>query len=373
MTDLNPTNHHTRTIDTTDRMGSGDYIGLRCGYCEDDTGILYPAGGVAGFFCNRCGQVAKIDRADQTTEVLREPDTDDWQELHHKVLRAHGRMTNALHDHNPSLVVGAFSGGHDSLVATHIASQHPGFDGALHINTGIGVAETRQFVRQACDYFGWTLYEYAAKEHERADGTPDPQVYEDFVRERGFPGPAKHWKMYNRLKLRPIEQFIREQKEGRYDRIMMCSGRRRQESARRMNIEDAVEREGARLWVQPILEWSGTDCRDYIDQYLLPQNRVVDLLCMSGECLCGAFAKDGEMEALEACFPSTAERIRDLEKEIDHPWGWEERPPSWWVEYKKGQEFLPGMAPDDDARPMCTSCEFQYEQRQELEKKREAS
>lgn len=362
MTDLDPVNHHTRQIDTRHRYASDDHIGFRCGYCEADTGLFFPAEHVAGAFCQRCGQICKFDRRAQTTEVLREPDTDDWQRLRHMVLRAHGRMSDAMYDHEPSLVVGAFSGGHDSLVATHLASQHPGFGGALHINTGIGVAETREFVRRACDYFGWELYEYAAKEHTRADGTPDPQVYEDFVRERGFPGPPKHWKMYQRLKLRPIEQFVREQKQGRYDRIMMCSGRRRQESARRMKIEDAVDREGARLWVQPILEWSGTDCTDYFNQYLLPQNKVVDLLCMSGECLCGAFAKEGELEILQACFPSTAKRITDLEEEIDHPWGWEERPPEWWTDYRRGQEFLPGFEPDAERRAMCTSCEFKHEQ-----------
>lgn len=50
-------------------------------------------------------------------------------------------------DYEPSAVYGLFSGGHDSLCSTHIASTMPNFKGVVHANTGIGIEETREFVR----------------------------------------------------------------------------------------------------------------------------------------------------------------------------------------------------------------------------------
>ena len=59
----------------------------------------------------------------------------------------------------PDRVIALFSGGHDSLCATHLASRFRRFDGVAHINTGIGVEETREFVRTTCARYGWPLRE----------------------------------------------------------------------------------------------------------------------------------------------------------------------------------------------------------------------
>src|SRR5690348_13552774 len=90
----------------------------------------------------------------------------------------------------PIAVFGLFSGGHDSFSATYIASQHPAFTAAVHINTGIGVAATREYVRETCRNRSWKLLEYAAAENTNAKGEPDPQIYRDMVIRDGFPGPA---------------------------------------------------------------------------------------------------------------------------------------------------------------------------------------
>ncbi len=68
----------------------------------------------------------------------------------------HGAVTT----HRPSHIFALFSGGHDSLCSTHIASILDGFTAAVHINTGIGVEQTRQFVRRTCREQGWPLLEY---------------------------------------------------------------------------------------------------------------------------------------------------------------------------------------------------------------------
>ena len=51
-----------------------------------------------------------------------------------------------------------FSGGHDSLCACYVASQHRSFTGSVnHIRTGIGSEYTFGFVQRVCDGLGWKL------------------------------------------------------------------------------------------------------------------------------------------------------------------------------------------------------------------------
>ena len=64
-------------------------------------------------------------------------------------------LTEAVSVHRPAAVFALFSGGHDSLCSTTIASRHPQFTAAVHINPGIGIEETRVFVRETCSRKGW--------------------------------------------------------------------------------------------------------------------------------------------------------------------------------------------------------------------------
>ena len=63
----------------------------------------------------------------------------------------------------------------------------------------------------------------------------------------------------------------------------------------------------------------------------MPTNGVTDLVHMSGECLCGSFAKAGEREELSFWFPEVAHRFNELESlvaqvpgipEHRRTWGW---------------------------------------------------
>lgn len=213
----------------------------------------------------------------------------------------------AVRRYKPVAVYGLMSGGHDSLMATHMASQHPAFTGAVHVNTGIGVEETREFVRRVCREQGWPLMEYRA--------TEQGQDYDELIMEHGFPGPFHHTKMYNRLKERALEALMRDTKAHRLDRVMLVTGVRRAESRRRMGTVQPINRQGSKLWVAPLTWVDGTAKNAYITEHGLPRNEVVDLLHMSGECLCGAYAKPGELEWLEYCgFSDVVQRIRDLEE-----------------------------------------------------------
>ncbi|MEO2090883.1 MAG: hypothetical protein ABGY75_15495, partial [Gemmataceae bacterium] len=77
--------------------------------------------------------------------------------------------------------------------------------------------------------------------------------------------------------------------------------------------DEPVQKKDGRVWVAPLLNWSHEDKHAYLDAHLLPRNPVVEKLCMSGECLCGAFARKGELDEIAFWYPETAARIRALE------------------------------------------------------------
>ena len=224
-----------------------------------------------------------------------------------RVFDAFQVLDEAITKHEPSHVFALFSGGHDSLTSTAIAASHPRFTAAVHINTGIGIEETRDFVRATCERQRWPLLEYH----------PDGKSYRDLVIEKGMPGgPKAHNTMFYWLKQRQIRRLVAEHKTHRHDRIALVTGIRASESQRRMNgaLAVPVRRDGAQLWVSPILDWTGIDCSRFITTRGLARNHVVDLLHRSGECLCGALARAAEIREIESWFPRVAEELHAYEE-----------------------------------------------------------
>lgn len=235
------------------------------------------------------------------------------------------------------------SGGNDSLVLYDVCKDW--VDGIVHINTGIGIPQTNQFVR---DLVGPGLIEMHP-----------PVPYEDLVLGvgkgarpngggslfGGFPGPAAHHFIYSRLKERCVEQLLRDHRTKRGQRFVLVTGIRNDESKRRMGYAQPINRRTSQIWVNPLIRWSNDLMREYRETKRLPINDVTRHLHMSGECLCGAFAKPGELEMIRFFYPEVAARIEALEarcREAGLPAAkWGERPP------KKG-------APA--AGPMCQSC-----------------
>lgn len=226
-----------------------------------------------------------------------------------QVLRAYQVLAGAAKKHSATAIFGLFSGGHDSLTSTAIAAMHPGFTAAVHINTGIGIEQTREFVRDTCAEQGWPLLELE----------PDGKTYDELVLERGFPrGPKSHMSMYYWLKQRQIRRVVREHKRPG-GRVLLVTGVRHQESHRRMLgvTMRPVYRRRHEVWVNPILDWSATDCRDLMRGLRLPRNEVVDLIHRSGECLCGALAWHKERAEIAYWFPEADQRISELEARVE--------------------------------------------------------
>lgn len=218
--------------------------------------------------------------------------------------------------------------------------------GAAHIKTGTGIPETTEYVQRVCGEYGWPLKVYEP-----------PVPYEQIVVEYGFPGPGQHGLMYRRLKERALRQLVREHKEEVRDRVMLVTGVRSEESVRRMRHVERVQREGAQVWAANIWNWSKLDCNRLIAERGLARNPVVDLLHMSGECLCGAFARPGEIEEIEQWFPKHAEWLHELEEKVRARglagcvWG--KRPPRVHAEQMS-------MLLDDyegaEVGPLCVGC-----------------
>lgn len=214
----------------------------------------------------------------------------DNRTLNQKICDAIEIIDRAVEKYKPIAVYGLFSGGDDSLTSLGIAARSKAFTCAAHINTGIGIEETREFVRETCQREGWGLKEYKAAENKRADGKPDPMIYKDLVRKYGFPGPPGHSLMYNKLKERPLRMLIRDTKKGhpRRSHVILVTGCRSQESLRRMGNVTPEDKRGSSVWLNPIHDWSKQDCLDFIEWAKYPRNPVSQKIHKSGECLCVA-------------------------------------------------------------------------------------
>jgi 3'-phosphoadenosine 5'-phosphosulfate sulfotransferase (PAPS reductase)/FAD synthetase len=236
-----------------------------------------------------------------------------------------------------------YSGGNDSTVLAHLVRKR--VDYAIHCNTTIGIEATRQFVRDTCTTWGLPLIERTA-----------PISYRDLVIERGFPGPGHHFKMFTRLKERSLEAVRNELVEHpRRERIMFIAGRRRQESQRRKNIP-IYEADGSIIWASPIAMWTKEDMVMYRALATragdpVPFNPVTDALGMSGECLCGAFAKEDELDRIRLWYPDVAAEIDQLERDVAA--AGHKAPYCTWG-HGKGK-------PTDKTGKLCESCAFNQE------------
>lgn len=253
--------------------------------------------------------------------------------------------------HGAHVMVPLLSGGHDSMCACHLASQHPRFLHTVHhIDTGIGAKYTREFVERLCAKLRWTL-----KVHKSSD------TYERFVSKRGFPGPGVHGWVYNRLKDRCVRQIVK----GRSKKLLV-TGCRSEESVRRMGHVEPIkvgewvevknrktgrkERKRVnlnRIWCAPCHDWSKAEQQLYMDEFGLPINRLKVAVGLSGECFCGAFAQPGELALIRKHAPDVAaeiDRLTEVAKRCGAPAEWGTRP-------KKGRVVV---APTG---PMCSGCD----------------
>lgn len=259
-------------------------------------------------------------------------------------------INQAITDYQPYAVVMMFSGGDDSLTAYHVASAlNAPLDYFLHGVTGTGIPETTQFARQIGEQSGLNYIEANAGD-----------AYEKYVWRKGFFGRGEdaHTMAYHVLKHEHFEHalsgHIRKHKRGR--NILLINGARWQESRNRERMKNQPIRRGRKnspnIWVNVIHDWTRHDCQQFLRDY--ERNPVTELLCRSGECLCGTMQSQEQRQEAAYWFPEWGKWLDELETAVrtKHGWGWGEPTPGWLKARKNGQIAMPGFL------PMCHSCEW---------------
>jgi 3'-phosphoadenosine 5'-phosphosulfate sulfotransferase (PAPS reductase)/FAD synthetase len=272
---------------------------------------------------------------------------------------AHEIVETAKDEHRPAKTFLLFSGGNDSTVLADVCVGLA--DAVVYINTGIGIPDAVEHARETGAYYASTR------------GLPflelsPPESYESLVLGRwdGLPGPGAHRYTYQRLKERCVEALLRDHRTYDGERFMLLTGVRRAESRRRMGYSHPVDRKGGQVWVNPLFNWSNEAMRRYRDECELPVNPVSVNLHMSGECMCGAMADQGEPReeraAIRFFYPEFDAYLTSLEDRACAAgasyceWG-VKRPDTNRMDPEiDGQLSIADI--DPEWAPLCQSCEF---------------
>lgn len=253
---------------------------------------------------------------------------------------------------SPERVYALVSGGHDSATAMYVTHTMEGIslDGVLHLNTGVAIPATRQFVQERCRALDLEYIEIGS------DYRYQTEAYRHLVQTYGFPGPAAHRWMYANLKEKPLQRWLTEHTDGE---VILVSGVRKQESRRRMETiaDDGIQRALGATWVSPLLEWSGLDVRRYRRAHDLPMNPVVGRLEYSGECLCGAFAHRDELGLIRLFYPDVWRYLQCLELQVLEAVDRTDVPPAYalWGHGRLRDHERAALV-DDEQLTLCASC-----------------
>lgn len=233
------------------------------------------------------------------------------------------------------------SGGEDSTAAAHAAIRFGPADMLVYLDTGTGLRENRDYVESLADHLDAQLWTLRTGEE-----------YTDLVEKHGFPGPSRHFVMYQRLKERQLCKLA----SVAGDDLHLWTGIRRLESDRRLrHVEPESERGNGRwYWHAPLCNMPIERVREYIARFDLPENPLWTTLGRSGDCYCGCYGSPEEKLDLRAAgCDYHAEWIEQLEESIPHDghrsrWGWGGLSPA---------ERRASDATDDDSQlTLCSSC-----------------
>lgn len=208
------------------------------------------------------------------------------------------------------------SGGKDSLSMAQTLHEAGKLEGCVSFKTGVATPDWAQFVESVCKNRRWPLEFYET-----------PESYDDLVIEHGFPGPGRHKKFMDRLKGRCVRVF-----KSNHPRGVLASGTRSDESSRRkFGTMPLGVWEGVPV-IAPIYDWTTDETWEFFRDRGFERAPAYSTLQISGDCLCGAFAREGENEALKFHYPEVGARFDVLTAQLKEKcpqrcewgWGWEQ-------------------------------------------------
>jgi len=206
-------------------------------------------------------------------------------------------------------VLCCFSGGKDSLVATHYTwtqvKDLPVRFEVIHVNTTVSLPDVQAYVRKVCKEFGWPL----------AILRPKTDFF-TIAKRRGMPTRRNRWCCF-KLKVEPLIRYTVRKNVPR----IQITGLRAYESTRRLA---RVRRGEIKQWMwrsigmhylySPIFWWKDEDVQKYIEENSLPLNSVYKDLGFSGECICGLYTTMDQLITIGARYPDFMAKFVELEK-----------------------------------------------------------
>lgn len=201
-----------------------------------------------------------------------------------------------------------YSGGKDSTTTASILHKDGMLESCVAIDTGISTPDWLAFVKNSCEEHGWPLEVYKTS-----------ASYDDLVRKYGFPGPGKHGMFMNYLKGRGIRDFKKA-----HPGKCLASGVRKSESQRRMRFTKEWSLFEDVPVFAPLWDWATEKVWGYFNSNGFVRSPAYATLCISGDCLCGAFATPMERGMIKSAYPEVHERLSKLEAECGG-FGWGER------------------------------------------------
>jgi len=205
-------------------------------------------------------------------------------------------------------VLCCFSGGKDSLVATHLAHSVIKKNNlnlpieVIYVDTTIGLPEVIDYVKDVCKSFKWKLKILKPK-----------KSFWELAAEWGMPTPKRRW-CRRLLKLQPMVDYILSLKK---ERICFITGIRRNESKKRNNLPIVVRRKFKNVVsysFAPIIDWSNEKVMEYINEYNLPVNPIYEIFEFSGDCICVVYMSLNNLIKLAKYSPEIIEKFRILEE-----------------------------------------------------------
>ena len=232
---------------------------------------------------------------------------------------AHKILNKSIRQHKPSLIVLSFSGGYDSMVSSHIASDwskkyaHSTNLITISADTLISADGWREFVSDTARQLKLPRF----KIHD----TTNLEIWKERMIDKGYVyRESQHRINFYHLKQVVFRSIIAQYKKYRTDRIMFINGVRRAESSARQNRPE-INRQGSGVFVNPLLYWSDKEVEQYRIKHDMPINPFYDSIGNSGDCLCN-WHTHFSMDTIERHAKEASKIIKPVHGACIEKWGY---------------------------------------------------